>query len=394
MEKALKNLRVVDFTWVLAGPYATRILADFGAEVIKIQSQVTKGEEDPNTTGYFNTWNRNKLGITLNLSQAEGVSIARRLIQISDVVVENFSPRVMGNWGLDYNSLSQIKPDLIMVSMGGMGQTGPWKDYVAFGPTLQAFSGITYLTAFPGQPPVGLGYSYADHVAGLLAALAILEALEYRCKTHQGQYIDLSQLEAMCTLLGTALLDFTVNHREATPVGNRPAYQASSPHGVYRCKGEDRWCALGIFGGEQWQAFCQELGNPPWTREERFVTQSSRLENADELDRLVEAWTLKHTPEEVMTRLQKAGIAAGALQDASDLAQDPQLEARGFWVEADHPLLGKTTFDGSPIKLPQTPAQFHRAAPLLGQDNEYVYRELLGMSKEEISEYSARGILR
>jgi len=383
---ALANLRIVDFTWVLAGPYAARILADYGAEVIKIQPVAKWG--DGNISGYFNTWNRNKLSLSLNLGKPQGVKIIKRLIQISDVVIENFSPRVMWNWGLDYASLAEIKPELIMLSMSGLGQSGIWKDRIAFGATIHAFSGLTATTTFPGQPPMGLGYSYADHVAGLMAALAILEAVEYRHRSGQGQYIDLSELEAAASLLGVAILDYTVNHRITSPVGNHPSYLAAAPHGVYRCKGEDRWCALAVFDDTQWEAFCDVLGNPSWTNEERFATLSSRLDNLEELDRLVEGWTLEHIPEEVMALLQQAGVACGVVQDAGDLSRDPQLKSRGFFVQADHPILGKTSFDGSPIKLSATPAQSRRAAPLLGQDNEYVLAELLGMSEQEIAKYT------
>jgi benzylsuccinate CoA-transferase BbsF subunit len=393
MGKALQDLRVIDFTWVLAGPFATRILADYGAQVIKVQSEVTMGGMERNADGYFNTWNRNKLGIALNLSQPQGIEVAKRLVQVSDVVVENFSPRVMGNWGLDYHTLRKIKPDLIMLSMSSMGQTGPWRDYIAFGATIQALSGITYLTAFPGRPPLGLGYSYADHVAGLMGALAVLQALEYRQKTGEGQYIDLAELEAMSTLLGTAIMDYGVNHRIASPLGNRPAHRTAAPYGAYRCKGEDRWCAIAVFTEEEWQAFCRVLGHPSWTKEERFATLSGRVKNIDQLDSLVEEWTKRHSAEEVMTLLQEAGVAAGVVQDAADLSQDPQLKARGFFVELAHPVLGKASFDGSPVKLSHTPAYFQQAAPLLGQHNDYVYRHLLGMSEEEIERYSKEGVL-
>jgi len=393
MEKALQGLRVIDFTWVLAGPFATRILAEYGAEVIKVQSEVTMGATQHNLSGYFNTWNRNKLGIALSLSQPQGIEVAKRLIQISDVVVENFSPRVMENWGLDYPTLRKIKPDLIMLSLSGMGQTGPRRDYIAFGATIQALSGLTYLTTFPGRPPLGLGYSYADHIAGSMGALAILQALEYRQKTGEGQYIDLAELEAMSTLLGTAILDYGVNHRVASPLGNRPAHRIAAPHGAYRCKGEDRWCAIAVFTKEEWQAFCQVLGYPSWTREKRFATPLDRWQNIDQLDPLVEEWTKERSAEEVMTLLQEVGIAAGVVQDAADLWQDPQLKARGFFVELDHPVLGRTFSDGSPIKLSDTPAHFQQAAPLLGQHNEYVYRHLLGMSREEIERYTKGGIL-
>ena len=247
MAGALSDLRVIDFTRVLAGPFGTRMLADHGAEVIKVQSAVTAAGPQHNISGYFNTWNRNKLGITLNLSRVEGIELAKKLVGISDVVVENFSPRVMKNWGLDYTVLKGIKRDLIMLSMSAMGQTGPWRDYVGFGTTVQAFSGITYLTGFPKQGPAGVGYSYADHVGGLMGVLAILQALEHRQRTGEGQHIDLSETEAMCCLLGTALLNLRLNGKDAVPVGNSPMYRIAAPHGVYRCKGEDRWCAIAVF---------------------------------------------------------------------------------------------------------------------------------------------------
>ena len=386
----LHNIRILDFSWVLAGPYATRILADFGAEVIKVQPLQPEAE-DAFARGYYNTWNRNKLGITLNLSKPEGILIAKRLVSISDAVVENFTPRVMANWGLDYPDLKKVKPDLIMLSMSTMGQTGPWRDYVGFGPTVQAFSGITHLTSFPGKPPIGLGYSYADHVAGLTAALALLGAMEHRRRTGEGQYIDVSQVEAMSGLLGGAILDYTVNGREVESVGNSSAQAA--PHGVYRCRGDDRWCAIAVLSDEEWQGFCRALGKLPWTKDKRFATLSGRLKNAGELDRLVEGWTREHTAEEVMTLLQEQGIAAGVVQDAGDLANDSQLKERGFFVELDHPELGKTISDTTPIRLSDTPAGYIRAAPVVGQDNDYVYKQLLGMNGDEIAGLKEQGII-
>ena len=386
----LQNIRVLDFTWVLAGPYATRILADFGAEVIKVQPLMPE-VQDKFDRGYYNTWNRNKLGVTLNLNKPQGVALAKRLVGISDAVVENFTPRVMANWGLDYPNLKKIKPDIIMLSMSTMGNTGPWRDYAGFGPTVQAFSGITYLTSFPGKPPIGLGYSYADHVAGLVTCLALLGAMEYRQRTGEGQYIDVSQVEAMSSLLGSAILDYTVNGKQVKPVGNSSTQAA--PHSVYRCQGDDRWCVLAVFSDEEWKGFCRASGNPSWAEDKRFATLSSRLENTKELDRLVEEWTSEHTAEEIMTLLQQQGVAAGVVQDASDLAIDPQLRARGFFIELDHPELGKTISDGTPIQLSDTPARYNRAAPVLGQDNDYVYRELLGMSEEEMAELKEQGII-
>ena len=389
-QSVLRGIRILDFSWVLAGPYATRMLADFGAEVIKVQPLLPEAE-DKFSRGYYNTWNRNKLGITLNLNNPEGVALVKGLVNISDAVVENFTPRVMANWGLDYDSLKKIKPDLIMLSLSTMGSTGRWRDYTGFGPTIQAFSGITFLTSFPGKPPLGLGTAYADHIAGLFACLALLGAVEYRRRTGEGQYIDVSQVEAMASLLGDAILDYQIEGREVEAVGNSSTEAA--PHGVYRCKGDDRWCAIAVFTDDEWQGFKRALGNPPWAGDKRFATFSGRLKNKARLDRLVEEWTKKHTAEEAMALLQKQGVAAGAVQAASDLVRDPQLNGRGFFIELDHPGLGKTVSDAVPIRLSETPAKYSRAAPLLGQDNEYVYGELLGLSRGELTELKKQGII-
>jgi benzylsuccinate CoA-transferase BbsF subunit len=393
MAGALSGLRVLDFTVVLAGPFGTRMLADHGAEVIKVQSMLTALGPEHNISGYFATWNRNKLGITLNLSRPEGVELARKLVGISDVVVENFSPRVMKNWGLDYGALKETRPDIVMLSMSGMGQTGPHRDYVAFGPTVQALSGMTYLTGFPGRAPLGLGYSYADHVAGLMGALAILQALEHRQRTGEGQHIDLSETEAMCGLLGTAILEYTCNGRDASPVGNSSTQQFGAPHGVYRCMGEDRWCAIGVFNDDDWGAFCKVLGHPSWTKEAVFDSQLDRWRNSARLDGAVEEWTKERTAEEVMESLQREGVAAGVVQSAADLASDPQLRSRDFFVELEHPIMGRTVSDGNPIRLSETPAIYRRSAPLLGQDNCYVYQSLLGISETEMERLVAEGVI-
>jgi len=377
-DTVLKNIRILDFTWVLAGPYATRLLADFGAEVIKVQPRLPQ-EEDDFASGYYNTWNRNKRGITLDMSQPDGIALAKTLVLSSDAVVENFTPRVMANWGLDYQNLKAIKPDIIMLSLSTMGSTGPYRDYTGFGPTIQAFSGLTHLTAYPGRPPLGLGTAYADHVGALFACLALLGALEYRRHTGEGQYIDISQVEAMASLLGDAFVP-----GEKTD---------SAPYGVYRCKGEDRWCALAVFTGEEWQGFKKVLGNPPWAEDKRFATLASRLKNKKALDSLIEDWTKKHPPEEVMALLQAQGVAAGAVQNARDLAKDPQLNERGFFIELDHPRMGKTVSDATPVRLSATPPLYSRPAPLPGQDNDYVYGEILGLSESEINKLKKQKII-
>jgi benzylsuccinate CoA-transferase BbsF subunit len=375
-DSVLKGIRILDFTWVLAGPYATRLLADFGAEVIKVQPLLPR-EEDDFARGYYNTWNRNKLGITLNLSTPEGIALAKKLVLSSDAVVENFTPRVMANWGLGYESLKKLKPDIIMLSLSTMGATGPYRDYTGFGPTIQAFSGLTYLTPCPGGPPLGLGNAYADHVGALFACLALLGAFEYRRRTGQGQYVDVSQVEAMASLLGDAFV----------PV------KEMALQGVYRCQGDDRWCALAVATDEEWQNFKKALGSQPWADDRRFATSASRLKNKQALDELIEGWTKTCPAEEVMSLLQKRGVAAGVVQSAADLAQDPQLKERGFFVELTHPEAGKTISDAAPIRLSATPARYTQTAPLPGQDNDYVYGELLGLSKGELAGLKKQGVI-
>ncbi|MDO8568462.1 MAG: CoA transferase, partial [Dehalococcoidales bacterium] len=335
--------------------------------------------------------NRNKLGITLNLNQPKGIALARKLVKISDAVVENFAPRVMANWGLDYPNLAKIKPDIIMLSMPALGQTGPRRNYTGFAPTIHAFSGMTYLTSFPGRPPTGPGFAYADHVAGLVASLSLLGALEYRRRTGEGQHIDVSQTEAVAGLMGDAILDYSASGNEPEPAGNSSPQAA--PHNAYRCKGDDRWCAVAVFGNGEWQAFKRTLGNPDWAREKRFATLAGRLKNSEELDRLISAWTVERTAEEVMAIFQGQGISSGVVNDANDLAHNPQLKARGFFVELEHPELGRTIADASPIRLSDTPARYRRASPTRGQDNDYVYGELLGLSAEEITGLKRDGVL-
>jgi len=389
----LSGLRVLDFTRVLAGPYATRILADFGAEVIKIQSRKTASGAESNTSGYFSTWNRNKRSIALDMSHPEAREIALKLTAISDVVIENFSPRVMSNWGLNYKKLREVRSDLIMVSMSGMGQTGPWKDFVAFGPTIQALSGLTYLTSYSEDSPTGLGYSYADVVAGLYAVLAILAALQYRDRTGQGQYIDLSEYEAMCTLMGPILLDVSVNQKEVLPQGNRSDYVPAVPYGCYRCSGRDRWCVIAVCNDAEWKALCNTMGQTDLIRDERFLTLAKRKENVAELDELIGEWTSKYTAEEIVDVLQEAGVPAGVVQNAEDLVRDPQLRAREFFVNLEHPIHGNTISDTPPIKLDDFTTTDWRSAPLLGEDNRYIFMELLGLRESELSAYVKKGIV-
>ena len=367
-DSILHNIRILDFTWVLAGPYATRLLADFGAEVIKVYSPATPEDDDVFTRGYYNTWNRNKLGITLNLNEPEGIALVKKLVNKCDAVVENYTPRVMANWGLDYVNLKKVKPDIIMVSMSMMGQKSPHKDYVGYGPTVQALSGMTALTSFPGEPPLGPGFSYADHIAGLYASLELLGALEKRRRTGEGQHIDISEVGVMKSLLKS----------RDTP--------KAAPNNVYPCQ-DNRWCAAAVFSEEEWRGLKRVLGNPAWTEEAKFATLKARRDNRAELDRLIAAWAREQKAEEVMSRLQENDVAAGIVQDAADLAKDPQLQARGFFVR------GNDFTDASPIRMGRSGARYERPAPAPGQDNDYVYGKLLGLSADKIADLQVKGVI-
>jgi crotonobetainyl-CoA:carnitine CoA-transferase CaiB-like acyl-CoA transferase len=281
-----------------------------------------------------------------------------------------------------------------MVSLSAMGQTGPWKNFVALAPTLQALSGLTYLTSFNEHSPMGLGFAYADVVAGLYAVLAVLAALEYRDKKDKGQYIDLSEYEALCATMGPAFLEAAIHPVAMLPKGNRPDYILAAPYGCYQCTGEDRWCVIAVHTEEEWQGLCKAMGSPDWTKEERFSKPSRRKILSEELDELLGSWTIQHPAEEVAALLQKNGVPAGVVQNAGDLAKDPQLIARRFFVNLEHPVLGQTITDAPPIHFEREPAVDWKACPLLGEDNRYVFTELLGFTENELSDYMKRGIIR
>ncbi|OGO07153.1 MAG: hypothetical protein A2Y92_05710 [Chloroflexi bacterium RBG_13_57_8] len=379
----LHNIRILDFSWVLAGPYATRLLADFGAEVIKIQPLISGEAEDEFSRGYYDTWNRNKLGITLDLSKPEGIALVKKLAGISDAVVENFSPRVMENWGLDYDIFKKIKPDIIMVSLSLMGRKGARRDYSGYGPAVHAFSGMTRLTSFPGRPPVGPGFSYADHAAGLYASMSLLGALEHRRRTGEGLSIDISEVEVM-----QGLLDDSLNGRHSGPAGNRSPVGA--PHGVYPCRGKDRWCAITVFNDTGWRGLKKAMGSPARAEDKKFATPAGRLKNRAALDALVSGWTKRFTADKVTQMLQKNGVAAGLVQDAAGIARDLQLRSRGFFIDA--PEIGRLV-DASPLRLSGTPARYSLSAPPPGRDNDYVYGRLLGLSQKEMAELTEKGVI-
>ncbi len=400
----LEGLRIIDFSWVIAGPAVSRWLADFGAEVIKVESAerldycrqlvpLIKGEAGGIESSLFANINCGKLGITLNMGHPKGRDIAKRLILASDVVIDNFAGDVLKRWGLGFKELSRIKPSLIMLSMPVFGSSGPRAGYGAYGTGLLGMTGLYSITGPPDRPPTGPNIAYPDFSSNPMhATTAVLAALHYRNKTGRGQFIELAQYESTVCFVGMPLMDYLVNSKVAGPSNNREPNAA--PHGVYRCCGDDRWSVITVFDDKEWQAFCQAIGKPTWTKEQRFNTILGRKNYEDELDRLVEAWTITKTPQEIMLQLQHYGVPAGIVQNGQDLAeQDPQVKERNYYVTLDHPTVGKVVCEGVTEKLSKTPGRVRRPGPTLGQDNEYVYREILEMSDEEIDQYYVEKVI-
>lgn len=382
----LKGVRILDFTRVLAGPYATRILADFGAEVIKVQSKNAATGAEHNDSAYFKTWNRNKKSITLNMAKKEARQLVRSLATISDIVVENFSPRVMANWNLTYEHLSQVRSDLIMLSMSCMGQSGPWKDYIGFGPTVQSFAGFTGRCVCEDAGPVGAGNSFADPVSGLYGAIALLAALENRDRTGNGQYIDLSEYEAMVSMGGQDLMLESLNPGTVKMSGNQFIDRQAAPYGCFPCKGKDEWCVIAVSNDDEWRRFCSIMDQPDLLLDEAFATLEDRVKNRKALDAIIDRWTANYAASDLVALLRQNSITAGVVQDAEKLANDPHLIENRFFVSFDHPVYGRVFGDRSPIRLDTPYSEEGHAAPLLGEDNSYVFRELLGLDEDTIQE--------
>jgi crotonobetainyl-CoA:carnitine CoA-transferase CaiB-like acyl-CoA transferase len=391
----LDGVRILDFTWVVAGPVATRILADHGAEVVKVERK-SPPPLGNRKLGLQCDLHRDKLSVAINMQHPRGVELARRIAAKSDVVMDNFSARVMRSWGMDYESLRSVKPDIICISMSGLGHTGPLSSYVSYGPTLQALTGFTILMAEPDGTPAGYGYSYADMCGGYTGALAALIAIWNRRRTGQGQFIDLSQFEAVASVIGPSLLDISVNGREQSPPGYDSQEGPAAPHGVYKCRAldddDDRWIAIGVHSEAEWRRFVSAIGSPAWSNDPKFRTLYLRIRNRDELDRNVSRWTVERIAEDAMTTLQAAGIAAGVVENGKDLcARDPQLKARGFWPTVTTAKGATTNVTGIPFKLSSGSGQVRTIAPDVGENTDYVLGELLGLGRAERDSLIADG---
>ncbi len=513
-KKLLEGIRVVDFTTVIAGPLITKTMAAHGAEVIKIERRSRPGlfrlfgpyKDDilrpfnpwVNRGGSFGMWNTGKLSAALNLTHARGVEIAKQLVALADIVVENFAGGVMNKMGLGYEELKKVKPDIIMLSSCMQGQTGPHSNHPGYGTQLVNLSGFSNISGWPDREPAGIG-PYTDYIAPRFSLMAIMAALDYRRRTGKGQYIDLSQYESSLHFMAPLILDNEVNGRVATRMGNRSLYAAphgaypcrdrhkdgwcaiavytdeewesfcrvignpawtreakfsslqarrqnekeldrlveewtinllpedvtrrmreaevpadelqtgdelsehrpqvkhrspyAAPHGAYRCRWEDRWCAIAVYTDEEWESFCRVIGNPAWTTDPRFATLEERKENEEELDRLIAAWTVNHSAEEVMSMMQTARVAAGIVASGEDtMEHDPQLKHRHLFWELEHPEIGNYHGVAPSFILSKCPCEIKRA-PLMGEHNEYVLKEILGMSDDEVNELISKGVV-
>jgi benzylsuccinate CoA-transferase BbsF subunit len=406
----LSGYRVADFTWMMAGPICTTILADLGAEVIKIESRrhldaLRKGRpisgdrieagdagHEPDLIPMFHSVNRNKLSLTLDLRHPDAGEIVRRLIATCDVVAENFAPGIMARLGLDYPEVRQLRPDVVMVALSAAGQTGPLKELRGYATTIAALSGHQSLVGYPGEDVMGImGLNFSDPTCGMFAAVAVLAALAHRRATGEGQYIDLSQVEALTTLLGEPVFEFLWNRRDTTPIGNR--HRALAPHGVYPCRGEDAWIALSVGSEREWAALCRAMGDPDWCRERRFADRFRRSRHASALDERLAAWTRQFAAEELTALLQAAGVAAAPVLNVEQQFRDPQLRARGFYVDVEHPLVGTEILYDVPFRLSETPGRVRRPAPNLGEHTESILGELIGLSRSEVEGLAREGVI-
>jgi crotonobetainyl-CoA:carnitine CoA-transferase CaiB-like acyl-CoA transferase len=400
----LDGVRICDFSWIVAGPQATRIFADLGAEVVKVENEshldsIRLALRDPqagsyNQSGFHNNFHRNKLGITANLYHPEGREVVEKLIATSDIVVENFSAGAFARMGFSYERLVELNPKIIYLSLSGFGHVGRDSSYVTWGPTAAGVSGATMMSGMPDDEPAGWGYSYLDHTAGFYGAIALLMALHHRNQTGEGQHIDMSQVETGMVLGGVPMLDYQVNNREYTRVGNHSRWPAIAPHAIYRCAGDDRWIAIVAETEEQWRELCAGLGVADLANDARFATNEARLAEQEALDAAIIERTREFDPHELMYTLQARGVPAGVCQTMEDRMEvDPQLADRGFYPTAPHGELGEHRFEGLPITFSEARWRIDRGAPLLGEDGHRVLTEMLGYSDEDFARLLAEAAL-
>jgi benzylsuccinate CoA-transferase BbsF subunit len=401
--KPLAGVRVLDFTWAWAGPFATLQLAHMGAEVIRVESAtrpcITRmippfADDVPgvNRAGYFNQYNQGKRSVTLNLAEPAGLQAIYDLVPHCDAVVENFAGGVAQRMGLGYEKLREFRADLVMISMSGYGQNGPYRNYLGYGPPAAALSGFFDQMGYEGMGPMELGISYMDPNAGIFGAVAVMAALIHRKKTGQGQYIDQSQLETAVGLMGEGLMHYEMTGKGPQRAGNHDRVMA--PHETYKASGDaDKWVSIAVGSEEEWGKLCTAMGKPELARDPRFGTLAERKRNEKELDGIIAEWTSTRDRWEVTKLLQQAGVAAFPSMSNKDLANDPHLRERGYMIEMEHPEVGRKTHVGMPWTFAGTPRAVGSAAPLRGEDTDEVLSKLAGYSREKIEQLRQAGVL-
>jgi len=398
----LSGYRVADFGWVWAGTLLGSILGSYGAEVIKIESKkridgmrfgkVFELGEGLEKNTFFQNLNRNKLSANLNISTEQGVKLFKDLVRKCDIVIENFSPGTLEHRGLDYQNIIKIKPDIIMLSLSPMGQFGPLSRLDTYAPIISALSGIDSMVGYTGESPIGFKHAYADVVASMCGLFAVLAALRHHSKTGEGQYIDLSQGEAVMPAMGAAFIEYEMNGRITGTQGNSSKIMA--PHGIYSCMGNDQWVSIAVKTEEEWQNLCYIIEKPEWAKESRFDNVEKRIALQKELDDQISKWTTKLDKYEVAKNLQNKGIAAAPVLTTEGLFLDPGMNERKVFVEVDHPINGNTVLYNWPWKIsPIDKNKRMRHAPILGESNSYVFKDILGLTEEEIQKFIADEVI-
>lgn len=396
----LDGMRIVSFDHVLAGPYGTTILAELGADVIKIES--SKGGmdpfrffgtgEDPNLSPRFLEFNRNKRSFTVNLKHPKGQPVLHDLIAKADAVLDNYSVDVVGRIGLGYDQLCKVKPDIVNLRMPGLGTTGPKRYFSTVGVNITAFTGLSYLWNHPGitNPPIGSQTVFPDYVSGVLCAIIIISGVLHRDRQGKGSFIDLAQSEATAFMIGPSLIEAAASGKDPQPIGN--ASPAMAPHDCYPCKGDDRWCVIAVENESQWAELAKVVG-AELAQDPRFQSLSERLAHRDELNAILSRWTEGQDAWDVMNRLQRAGVPAGVVQTGEDLTNDPQLKARGFIVAVDNPRLGRVVLPNFPLQFANSKLTRRWEFPVLGKDTETVLRDVVGYGEETIAAHKRDGVL-
>ncbi len=402
-KQIFEGIKVCDLAWVAAGTQPSRELALHGATVVRVEShrrpdtlRVVGPFKDYqigiNRSAFGCAFNTHKYGISVDYSKPKGQEVVRKLIMWADIVTDSMTPGSLARWGLDYESVVKFRPDIIYYSSCQMGQHGPLNKFGGYGAYGAAYSGYCQILGYPDRAPLPLFNNYTDFIAPWYLTIALIGALLYRRKTGKGTYLDQSQIEAGITMLTPLMLDYVVNGRIAGRIGNRDPYMC--PHNAYPCQGDDRWVVIAVRNDGEWQSFCEVIGEPEWTKDLKFSTFAARKENEDELDRLIGEWTKNYSPEQVMAAMQAAWVPAGVMLTSGEgIVNDPQANHREAFRWLNHTEIGPLLHHSPSYHLSKTPPHIRKAAPCLGEDNEYVYKEILGYSDDEIADLLIEGVI-